>query len=73
MAVTAGDLIYPTGELRPEWFPGESLDVTLPEWLDAASVPDAATGAQADEIRLAYAYWRAYDAKARRSRRTRIP
>ena len=48
----------------PKWFPGESLPDNLATWIALAEplVPAEATEAQADDIRRAYAYRRAYDA-----------
>lgn len=65
MSVSATDLLYPTGELREEWFPGEDLPANLTAWIaeGEAQAPSVATPAQTDTLSVAFAYWRAYDAK----------
>jgi len=69
MAVTSADLTYPpggTGEIRPDWFSGEDLADLLAVWIAAgeALVPSGGTPEQSDRLVTAYAYWKAYDAKA---------
>lgn len=64
MSVLAADLTSPKGELQTTWFAdlSGSLAIWIP--LGEAQAPVGATTAQADRITTAYAYWRAYSAKA---------
>lgn len=64
MPITAADLTYPVGEIRAAWLPGEDLAATLTTWIGQAEalVPAEAMEAQADGIRQAHAYVRAYEA-----------
>ena len=65
MPIVASDLIYPVGEIRVEWFPGEDVPGNLTQWLadGAEEAPGSATTEQVDSLSRAFAYWRAYDAK----------
>ena len=54
MAVVPADLIYPTGELRSDWFPdGEDLEASISAWLNLMS-------GETDAKQTSYAYYRAY-------------
>ena len=66
VSVTSASILYPVGEIRPEWFSGEDLDASLSVWLNegAAKVPTGAPSETADAIASAWCYYRAYRAKA---------
>lgn|GEM_PF-3294907 len=68
MPVAPADLTYPTGELRPEWFPGEDLAELLALWIGEgyALAPEDATAEQEDTVARAHGYWRGYDALVKR-------
>ena len=50
----AASLIYPTGELREEWFPGEDLETSLEAFL-------AEVSSETDAKQKDWALYRAYD------------
>ena len=50
----AASLIYPTGELREEWFEGEDLTTTLEAFL-------AEVSSESEAKQESWAYYRAYD------------
>ena len=50
----AASLIYPTGELREEWFDDENLTTTLEAFLDEVS-------SESEAKQKSWAYYRAYD------------
>lgn len=66
MAVTASAILYPSGEIRPEWFAEEDPEASLSVWIaeGEAKVPAGAPGAQADAVVVAWAHHRAFNAKA---------
>lgn len=64
MAITAEDLIQPTGELEPAWFPADD-EAAFEERLGAYIAEGAEASAEAedtDAATRAFAYWRAYEA-----------
>jgi hypothetical protein len=62
MAVVNGDFIAPTGELRADMFPGDTLATNITAWLTQAAVkaPDN------DDAQTAWVYYRAWTDVANR-------
>lgn len=61
MALTATDLIYPTGELSPSMFPDNDINTVVAIWLAEATGNTEITSAQRHWV-----YHRAYGAVANR-------
>jgi hypothetical protein len=73
MAISAANLTYPpggTGEIRPEWFPGEALADVLAVWIaqgySRAADEGVGEAAAEDRVAIAHAYREAYRAIAAR-------
>jgi hypothetical protein len=65
MAVTAADILIPTGFIDPAWYDAD-ITTSLTAWIadGAAAAPAEATEAQQDAVSRAWAHYRAFMAKA---------
>jgi len=62
MAVVSGDFIAPTGELRADMFPGDTLATNIAAWITSAE----AKAPDNDDAQTAWVYYRAWTSVANR-------